>query len=322
MIDPETLLAVGARVSAAAREALRRVPMEERAAIVGRDESDVIFRLDAEVEPVVLEATRELDVVLLAEGVATEERDAPTRLLMDPIDGTRGLMFEKRSAFFLAGAAPNRGAATRLSDIEVAVMVEIPTPRSHLRDELWAVRGEGARGRTRNLETGETTALPLRPSQADDPRGGFGQISRFFHPGKAELAALEDALMARLYPEAEDGETLTFEDQYASSGGQLYEMLTGKDRFVADLRASLFEHFRREGRRVGHVCHPYDLAAHLIGTEAGLHLTDGHGAPLDAPMDLTAAVDWIGYANDAIRARVEPALLALARNDLKGDLRR
>ena len=52
------------------------------------------------------------------------------RIIIDPIDGTRGLMYDKRSAFFLAGAAPNRGDSTTLQDIEVAAMVELPTTRS------------------------------------------------------------------------------------------------------------------------------------------------------------------------------------------------
>src|SRR5690348_13101785 len=47
--------------------------------------------------------------------------EAEVRILMDPIDGTRGLMCQKRSAWILTGVAPNHGPQTRLSDIELAV---------------------------------------------------------------------------------------------------------------------------------------------------------------------------------------------------------
>ena len=35
-------------------------------------------------------------------------------------------------------------------------------------------------------------------------------------------------------------------------------------------------------------------------------LTDGYGNPLDAPLDTRTDVAWVGYANAAIRAQVEP----------------
>ena len=55
-------------------------------------------------------------------------------------------------------------------------------------------------------------------------------------------------------------------------------------------------------------CHPYDLAAALVAEELGVRLTDASGAVLDAPFDLDADVSWVGYANDRLRARIEPAL--------------
>ena len=59
------------------------------------------------------------------------------------------------------------------------------------------------------------------------------------------------------------------------------------------------------------------MRASLIASEAGVRLTDAAGNELDAPFDLDADVSWVGYANDRLRARVEPALLeALARRGL------
>src|ERR1700760_4909200 len=62
------------------------------------------------------------------------------KIILDPIDGTRGIMYDKRAAWFLAGVAPQRGPATRLSEIEVAVMVELPTTKQWRADRFSAIR--------------------------------------------------------------------------------------------------------------------------------------------------------------------------------------
>ncbi|MGH2517941.1 MAG: inositol monophosphatase, partial [Ktedonobacterales bacterium] len=101
---------------------------------------------------------------------------------------------------------------------------------------------------------------------------------------------------------------------YICSGGQLYELIAGHDRFTTDLRPLLEPWLAARGRAFGIACHPYDLATALIAEEAGVLLSDGLGQPLDAPLTLDADVAWAGYANAAIRAQVEPLLTAaLAR---------
>jgi fructose-1,6-bisphosphatase/inositol monophosphatase family enzyme len=320
------LCALGERVAERVLKTIREQAVEQRTAIHARANSDVIYSIDAEVDGLIVEMFEQEaealgGVVLVAEGIGeTEvtiypkglrEDEAALRVICDPIDGTRGIMYDKRSAFFLAGVAPNKGAATHLSDIELAVMVEIPTSRMHVADTLWAVRGAGAQGERRNVQTGERQPLQLSPSRAPSIAGGFIQVSRFFDPGKEALAALEERLIAKLFPDLQDGEIACFEDQYLSSAGQLYELITGKDRFVAELRASLYRMRRRQGKRIGHVCHPYDLAAHLIGSEAGVILTGADGQPLDAPLNTSAAVDWIGFANKKIHQEVASVLQEL-----------
>ena len=106
------------------------------------------------------------------------------------------------------------------------------------------------------------------------------------------------------------GKAQCFEDQYICSGGQLYELIAGHDRFTCDLRPLLEPWVARQGREFGIACHPYDLATALIAEEAGVLLSDGLGKPLDAPLTLDADVAWAGYANAAIRAQVEPLLTA------------
>jgi hypothetical protein len=64
-------------------------------------------------------------------------------------------------------------------------------------------------------------------------------------------------------------------------------------------------------------CHPYDVCTSLIATEAGVILTAPDGSPLDTPLDLESPVAWVGYANPALRAAIEPALrTVLARRGL------
>jgi len=94
-------------------------------------------------------------------------------------------------------------------------------------------------------------------------------------------------------------------------------LVSGHDRLLIDVRGLLYERFQREGKPVGHACHPYDVCTSLIAEEVGVEITDGRGQPLDVPLDTTTDVSWIGYANKAIRAEVEPLLLRiLAKHQL------
>lgn len=320
------LVRVGERVRDHVLAELRRQSSEALAEVAFESPADKIYVIDRSVENVLLPALSEelepvLSFALVCEGVNDERplafpAGAPlgecrARLLVDPIDGTRPIMYNKRSAWWLAGIAPNRGDATRLSDIDLAVQVEIPTTRALLADALWAARGRGAAGETVNLLTGERTPFRPRPSGATTVRGGFAALTRFFPGGKDLLARIEEELVAELMGSLEGNSTALFEDQYMSTGGQLYELLMGRDRMIADVRSQLFARFRREGRPAGHSCHPYDACTALIAEEAGVVITDGRGRPLDAPCDTTTELSWIGYANPAIRAEVEPILLRL-----------
>jgi hypothetical protein len=135
-------------------------------------------------------------------------------------------------------------------------------------------------------------------------------MARFFPGNRAELGALDDDLSRAVLGPPQPGKAQAFEDQYISSGGQLYELMAGHDRFVADLRPLLER--RREGGPAL-CCHPYDLCTELIARELGVIVTDALGAPLDAPLDVASDVSWVGYANPALRQAVEPALQATLR---------
>ena len=250
------------------------------------------------------------DVLVLPRGA--REQDCRWRLLVDPIDGTRGLMYQKRSAWILTGIAPNRGAETRLRDIVLAVQTEIPLVKQHLADQLWALRGRGIEARRFNRLSGAREPVTLRPSRADTIAHGFATVVRFFPGARDTLAAIDDEVAQALVPAA-PGRAACFEDQYASTGGELYELMAGHDRLVADLRPLVQSVRAAQGLPLGLCCHPYDLCSALIAEEAGVILRDPGGAPVDAPFELAADVAWVGYANERLRALVEPVLQGALR---------
>jgi fructose-1,6-bisphosphatase/inositol monophosphatase family enzyme len=324
MPDPrsllEPLLELHGRVREAIVAATERQQIEALAA-VDRDESgDTIYAIDVVSEEVIARfaetLSREHSFVLVAEGMPTADAEAPAdwRIIIDPIDGTRGLMYQKRSAWVLTGVAPNRGPATSLRDIVLAVQTEIPLVKQHLSDQLWALRGEGTQGKRFNRLTRASIPIRPRPSTAGTIEHGYASIARFFPGARDELAAIdEEIVFAALGPAAPE-KAHCFEDQYASTGGQLYELLSGHDRFVADLRPLLRPLLAARGRPPALTCHPYDICTALIAEESGVIVTDPSGAPLDAPLQVEAEVAWAGYANAGVRAQVEPLLQRALRD--------
>lgn len=328
--QPEQLLAGVRGIHRAIRERVRAAcaaqSIDALSAIVAEDCSDTQFAIDRLTEETLLghfEAlSRTWPLVLIAEGLdpagvtlptGTRPQDVVIRCIVDPIDGTRGLMYQKRPAWVLTGVAPNRGPATKLADIELAVQTELPLVKQHLADELWAVRGGGAHGERVNLLTGETAALRVAPSQVQTLSQGFGGIARHFPGDIGELAAIEDDVVLAVLGPKQPGKAHTFSDQYPSTAGQLYELFIGHDRWGADLRPLLGKRLHGQGQNLGICCHPYDICTELIAREAGAIVTGVDGTPLAAPLDTTTPVAWVGYANATLRGKVEPALAAVLR---------
>ncbi len=297
-------------------------------------EGDTIYAVDRISEDLLIKLF-ESDIaplaplVLIGEGLTggqivlprgTAESDAVWRVIVDPIDGTRGLMYQKRSAWMLTGVAPNRGSETNLQDIELAVQTEIPLVKQHLCDQLWAVRGRGARAERHNRLSDESRPLSLQPSRARSIRHGFAGLARFFPGAREELAAIDEEIVRGALGNVEYGKAHCFEDQYLSSGGQLYELISGHDRFVADLRPLMETLLRGRGLALGICCHSYDLCTELIAREVGVIVTDERGEALHAPLNLEADIAWAGYANKYIREEIEPLLKrALKKRGLFGD---
>ncbi|HYE19696.1 MAG TPA: hypothetical protein VEA69_14695, partial [Tepidisphaeraceae bacterium] len=122
------------RVRDAVVEACERDAAGEMAAVDRDVEGDTIYAVDRVSEELLVEFfEREVaphaPLVLVAEGLeggqvvlphGALEVDAVWRVVVDPIDGTRGLMYQKRSGWVLTGVAPNRGAGTSLATTNTA----------------------------------------------------------------------------------------------------------------------------------------------------------------------------------------------------------
>ena len=329
-MDPASLLEPLRQIHDSVRNAVVAATEQQqldKLAEISRDvEGDTIYAIDVVSEEMVLELfealSRQHTFVLVAEGLpggqivlprGSAEQDAAWRIIVDPIDGTREIMYQKRSAWILTGVAPNRGAATCLQDIVLAIQTEIPLVKQHLSDQLWAIKGLGAKAERYNRLTGSRQSPDLRPSKATTIAHGFAMIARFFPGSRDELAAIDEEIVMGALGPVQTGKAHCFEDQYLSSGGQLYELMAGHYRFVADLRPLMQQNLARRGQSLGICSHPYDLCTALIAAEKGVIVTDARGGALDAPMNVEANVAWAGYANDGIRRQIEPLLQAALR---------
>jgi hypothetical protein len=303
-----------------------RKSVDELAEVVREAKDDTIYAIDQAVEDRIIDFFEKrikpaIPCLLIMEGSPEEglafsasgrKSDCEFTVLMDPLDGTRGLMYGKRSGWMLSGAAPGCGDALTLRDITLAVQTEIAPPKQKIVDQLSAFSGGGAAGKRGNIEAGGETAFVPRPSRAANIHYGFLTFNRFFPGTKEIFTAMESELQRRLG--GQGGQEFYFEDQYICNGGQLAEMAAGHDRFVCELRAVLSPVIVGRGGKPLLCAHPYDLSSELIAREAGVIVTDEKGGRLSAPMNTTHDVAWIAYANESLRRLIEPHLLDIIAN--------
>lgn len=310
--------------------AARAVSAKEFAQVAAVTAADTIYQIDKVSEAAILtwfeqHWPKTWPVELVMEGLegeattfpwGTHPTDTFWKCIIDPIDGTRGIMYDKRSAWSLAGLALQRGAKTQLSHILVAAMTELPTSKQWRSDQISAVRGAGPRGvRSEwvDVRNGTRGRLALQPSRATDFQHGFSSLARFFPDGKTLLASLEEELWAEIHADLPAGSPLIFDDQYISTGGQLYEILAGHDRFIGDLRPLAYQ---KLGLTSALVCHPYDICTELILTEAGAIVEAPLGGPVKGVLDTTSPVSWVGYGNQTLAKKMRPVLRRLIRERL------
>jgi hypothetical protein len=194
-------------------------------------------------------------------------------------------------------------------------MTEIPTTRQWRSDQVSVVRGNGPSGivaTATDVRTGSLHTLRLRPSPCRGLEHGFASFAHPLPDGKALLVTVEQLLWDELMPPGPEPRQI-FEDQYLCSAGQLYDVLAGRDRLVADLRPLALA---RLGLPMSLSAHPYDVCTALVLTEAGGVFEDPRGGPVDVPLDTTTAVTWIAYANETLAAMVRPVLRRLISEHL------
>jgi hypothetical protein len=194
-------------------------------------------------------------------------------------------------------------------------MTEIPTSKQDRADQLSAVRGRGVVAETLDLVRGTRRRWVPRPSRARHFEHGFASLARFFPEGKALLATIEEDLWRELGLLGRGGGQRVFDDQYICTGGQLFELIAGHDRMLGDLRPLAYAHLGLPSASL--CCHPYDICTALIAAEAGCVVEAPDGSALDAPLDTTTGVAWMGYANATLARQVRPALRRVLARHLR-----
>jgi fructose-1,6-bisphosphatase/inositol monophosphatase family enzyme len=228
------------------------------------------------------------------------------RVVIDPVDGTRNLMADLRSAWTVIALCPPGGGQPRLRDVELGLLSELPDSRAARFRTLSAWRGRGARLELHHLTGGQPPVRSeLRVDQDVRVDHGYFSFFRYTPALRPRLAQLEAHFFQAL--EEHEGADLRhcFEDQYISNGGQLALLCLGTYRLIADLRADLAVCIEAPCT----TSKPYDCAgAILVAREAGCVLSAADGGELDFPLDATTPVAFVGWANPGTAARLAPHL--------------
>jgi hypothetical protein len=304
----------------------RGVDIEKISSVSGETESDTIYLIDKFSEEAILgwfsthwpdefpvelvvEGLEERAPVLFPENISWE--DTLFKVVIDPIDGTRELMYDKRSAWVIAGVAPQKFGSNRVGDIEVAMITELPTSKQRISDQISGWKGCGRAGLVSmrmNLDSGEQSTFSLNPSSVKTLEHGVAGFVKFFPEAKELMARFETDLWKRLGYYGESKSPVIFDDQYISTAGQMYELMVGHYRFFGDIRPEALSSI---GIAESLTCHPYDVGAGLLLAEAGCVYESPWGGLVDAPIDTVTPVSWVGFANKELAEIIKPALRSL-----------
>ncbi len=240
------------------------------------------------------------------------------RIGFDPVDGTRNLMANLRSAWTVVSFAPSGPQQPRLCDLSGGMVAEIPTTHAaHFRCFV-------SDGRTTWLEQGtlgdSTTAEAASVGEAravatdddDRPDHGYFPFFRYDPLQRLHIARWEATFFERLARLEQAEMHSIYNDQYCSTGGQLVELMLGNYRMMVDARGL-------SARRTGAaqtIAKPYDIGGAIVcALAAGCEMSDAEGNPLDFPLDVTTPIDFCAYVNAKTRARLEPHWLAAIAAD-------
>lgn len=263
-----------------------------------KEVGDVSYDIDVKAEKIIISKLKELEgqfaVTLTMEGMGTKkitESETAVHIIFDPIDGTREIMYDKRSAWILTGISLADNPT--LDSIEIAVQTEIPVSKQTNFSYLYAIKGKGAFEEIYHKDTFELVEMKRRihsPS-IQDLEDGYICFPNPFPGIKLAIAERYERFFNLAFPPPNTRDAFIFSDEYLSTGGQIYLLATGQYRIVADIR----EYVQHE--QISLCCHPYDLCTALIATEAEVVITDLNKTPLAYPFDTTTNCNWVGFTS-------------------------
>ncbi|MCC7012175.1 MAG: hypothetical protein IT454_06430 [Planctomycetes bacterium] len=325
----ERLIDLCGRIRGGAREALQRAQalndLASVAAPVRQGKGDITYAIDDIVERSIHgwldEVASRTPLSLLTEdsgwmhrgpgprGAAVELADfdhAGPRIALDPIDGTRNLMADLRSAWTVVSFAPPGHGQPRFSELTAGIVSEIPDSRAARYRVLSAARERACRLELRALE--DDALLAERTLVADtDARvdRGYFPFFRYAPDQRPALARIEAEFFERLREHEGADLRHVFDDQYISNAGQLAQLAFGTYRTIVDVRGWLA---RRMGRTTI-TSKPYDVAGAIVCARAAGCVVEGPlGTELDFALDVVTPVDFVGFANRASAERMRPHL--------------
>lgn len=228
------------------------------------------------------------------------------RIAIDPVDGTRNLMFGLRPAWTVIGAAPPGPGPPRLGDVTYGCVAELPLAHQD-RVRVYRAHRDGIASRTlldlRGLEA--PREVPLGPSADTRADHGYFPFFRYRADQRPKLAEIEAAFFRRIAEEEGAEVDHCYDDQYIASAAHMVLLAEGTYRMVCDLRGHLAA---VEGRPTL-TAKPYDVAGALpIAVACGCRFESAGGGPLDLPLDATTPVSWVGYTNAGTQLRLSPHL--------------
>jgi hypothetical protein len=288
------LVALGTEV----RDAVRGTRRDDDGRVVRSEGGDDVFGIDARADELLRAGLARLGDrwpgTVVMEGLDEPWRIGPSggepgpwRYLVDPLDGTRPLLAGKRSAWVLIGAG--RGART-LEELELSVVVEVPTRRAALGLVAWAARDGHVDAHDEDLWAGGARRpARLHPQPDATVEHRFVTVVRFAPGFGAAIGAWSDRHLAGL---------TVFDDLVPCTAGQMLGLASGADTAVFDPRPLL-----APGSLAAH---PYDLAGLWVARAAGAVIEALPSGPLDVPLDVTTPVAWQGFANEAVAAALRP----------------
>ncbi len=228
------------------------------------------------------------------------------RIVIDPIDGTRHLLFELRSAWTVIGVAGPGNQPPKQSDIEYGLVTEIPTRLAGWARELEAKRGQGCQATEVPL-LGQQAQAPRFLSPPDDARVDHGYFPFYAYHPDVRPASHEIArqFMDRLRKQEGAQIEHCYDDQYIASGGQLALLALGQYTMVADLRPWLVD---PEGNTT-QCAKPYDISGSVLcAQEAGCTVGNLEGLALDMPLDTQTPIGFVAFAGPETQNRLLPHL--------------